>query len=233
MPTYEQSEELAKSIVAVANGAGCRTTALLTDMNQVLATSAGNAVEVREAVRYLTGEYRHPRLHEVTMALCAEMLISGGLASDEAQARQKLQQVLDNGKAAETFARMVFALGGPADFVENYDNHLQKAEIMRPVYAQSSGIVTGMDTRAIGMAVVALGGGRLRAADLIDHAVGLTDVISLGAQADKDVPLAWVHARTEAQYEQTAAVIRNAIQVGDNAVTPSPAVYRRITLADV
>ncbi|WP_316673324.1 thymidine phosphorylase [uncultured Tolumonas sp.] len=233
MPTYEQSEALAKSIVAVANGAGCRTTALLTDMNQVLATSAGNAVEVREAVRYLTGEYRHPRLHEVTMALCAEMLISGGLASDEAQARQKLQQVLDNGKAAETFARMVFALGGPADFVQNYDNHLQKAEIIRPVYAQSSGIITGMDTRALGMAVVALGGGRLRAADLIDHAVGLTDVISLGAQADKDVPLAWVHARTEAQYEQTAAVIRNAIRVGDNAVTPSPAIYRRITLADV
>jgi thymidine phosphorylase len=233
MPTYEQSEALAKSIVAVANGAGCRTTALLTDMNQVLATSAGNAVEVREAVRYLTGAYRHPRLHEVTMALCAEMLISGGLASDETQARQKLQQVLDNGKAAEVFGRMVSALGGPADFVENYDSHLLKAEIMRPVYAQSSGIVTGMDTRALGMAVVALGGGRLRAADLIDHAVGLTDVISLGESADKNIPLAWVHARNEAQYEQTAAVIRNAIQVGDNAVTPSPAIYRRITLADV
>ena len=117
MPTYEQSEELAKSIVAVANGAGCRTTALLTDMNQVLASSAGNAVEVREAVRYLTGAYRHPRLHEVTMALCTEMLLSGGLAANEQEARTKLQQVLDNGKAAETFARMVAALGGPADFV--------------------------------------------------------------------------------------------------------------------
>ena len=68
-------------------------------MNQVLASSAGNAVEVREAVRYLTGEYRNPRIHAVTMALCAEMLISAGLASDDGEARRKLQAVLDNGKA--------------------------------------------------------------------------------------------------------------------------------------
>ena len=233
MPTYEQSEELAKSIVAVANGAGCRTTALLTDMNQVLATSAGNAVEVREAVRYLTGAYRHPRLHEVTMALCAEMLLSGGLATNEQEARAKLQKVLDNGKAAETFGRMVAALGGPADFVDNFDDHLEKAAVIRPVYAESAGIVGGMDTRALGMAVVALGGGRLRATDPIDYTVGLTDVISLGEKVDKERPLAWVHARTEAQYEQTAAVIRNAIRVGDAVATLPPAVYRRITLADV
>lgn len=233
MPTYEQSEELAKSIVAVANGAGCRTTALLTDMNQVLATSAGNAVEVREAVRYLTGEYRHPRLHEVTMALCAEMLLSGGLAATETEARTKLQQVLDNGKAVEVFARMVAALGGPADFVENYDSHLEKAEIVRPVYASSSGIIQQIDTRALGMAVVALGGGRLRAADEIDYAVGLTEVISLGELADSTRPVAWVHARSEAQFEQTAAVIRNAIQVGEVSMTLPPSVYRRITLADI
>ena len=233
MPTYEQSEELAKSIVAVANGAGCRTTALLTDMNQVLATSAGNAVEVREAVRYLTGAYRHPRLHEVTMALCAEMLLSGGLATNEQEARAKLQKVLDNGKAAETFGRMVAALGGPADFVDHFDDHLEKAAVIRPVYAESAGIVGGMDTRALGMAVVALGGGRLRATDPIDYTVGLTDVISLGEKVDKERPLAWVHARTEAQYEQTAAVIRNAIRVGDAVATLPPAVYRRITLADV
>lgn len=233
MPTYTQSEELAKSIVAVANGAGCRTTALLTDMNQVLATSAGNAVEVREAVRYLTGAYRHPRLHEVTMALCAEMLLSGGLATTEQEARAKLQQVLDNGKAAETFARMVAALGGPTDFVENYDQHLEKAEIIRPVYAQFAGRIHQIDTRALGMAVVALGGGRLRAADPIDYAVGLTDVMSLGELADHERPLAWVHARTEAQYEQTAAILRQAMQVSDAAVTLPPSVYRRISLADV
>lgn len=109
MPTYELSEALARAIVGVANGAGVRTTALLTDMNQVLASSAGNAVEVREAVQFLTGEYRNPRLFDVTMALCVEMLISGKLAKDDAEARAKLQAVLDNGKAAEVFGRMVAA----------------------------------------------------------------------------------------------------------------------------
>ena len=109
MPTYELSEALAEAIVGVANGAGVRTTALLTDMNQVLASSAGNAVEVREAVQFLTGEYRNPRLFDVTMALCVEMLISGKLAKDDAEARAKLQAVLDNGKAAEVFGRMVAA----------------------------------------------------------------------------------------------------------------------------
>ncbi|WP_429226665.1 thymidine phosphorylase, partial [Aeromonas veronii] len=171
MPTFEASEELAKSIVAVANGAGCRTSALLTDMNQVLASSAGNAVEVREAVRYLTGEYRNPRIHEVTMALCAEMLISAGLASDERDARTKLQAVLDNGKAAEIFGRMVTGLGGPADFMERYDAYLPKAAIVRPVFAANSGFVTAMDTRELGLAVVAMGGGRRAAGDKLDYAV--------------------------------------------------------------
>lgn len=233
MPTYEQSEELAKSIVAVANGAGCKTTALLTDMNQVLAQSAGNAVEVLEAVRYLTGAYRHPRLHEVTMALCAEMLVSGGIAADTATAMQQLQQVLDNGKAAETFAKMVTALGGPANFVEKPESYLATAEIIRPVYAEHSGYIQSMDTRAIGMAVVALGGGRVRAADPIDFAVGFTDVLSLGDAVTSDRPLAMIHARNEAQYEQTAALLRNAIQISDEKPAALPTVYRRITLQDV
>ncbi|MSE16354.1 thymidine phosphorylase, partial [Pantoea agglomerans] len=124
MPTYEASESLAQSIVGVANGAGCQTTALLTDMNQVLASSAGNALEVREAVRFLTGEERNPRLLEVTLALCSEMLVSGKLAASDTEARQKLMMVLDNGKAAEVFGRMVAAQQGPADFVERYDAYL-------------------------------------------------------------------------------------------------------------
>ncbi|MGL5156188.1 MAG: thymidine phosphorylase, partial [Aeromonas veronii] len=200
MPTFEASEELAKSIVAVANGAGCRTSALLTDMNQVLASSAGNAVEVREAVRYLTGEYRNPRIHEVTMALCAEMLISAGLASDERDARTKLQAVLDNGKAAEIFGRMVTGLGGPADFMERYDAYLPKAAIVRPVFAANSGFVTAMDTRELGLAVVAMGGGRRAAGDKLDYAVGLTDFIRLGQSVDADKPIAMIHAQTEEQY---------------------------------
>ncbi|MFM5639330.1 thymidine phosphorylase [Aeromonas veronii] len=214
MPTFEASEELAKSIVAVANGAGCRTSALLTDMNQVLASSAGNAVEVREAVRYLTGEYRNPRIHAVTMALCAEMLISAGLASDDGEARRKLQAVLDNGKAAEIFGRMVTGLGGPGDFMERYDAYLPKAAIVRPVYAANSGFVTAMDTRELGLAVVAMGGGRRAAGDKLDYAVGLTDFIRLGQSVDADKPIAMIHAQTEDQFILIERMVKNAILIG-------------------
>ncbi|EKP0306916.1 thymidine phosphorylase [Aeromonas veronii] len=233
MPTFEASEELAKSIVAVANGAGCRTSALLTDMNQVLASSAGNAVEVREAVRYLTGEYRNPRIHEVTMALCAEMLISAGLASDDSDARAKLQAVLDNGKAAEIFGRMVAGLGGPADFMERYDAYLPKAAIVRPVFAANSGFVTAMDTRELGLAVVAMGGGRRAAGDKLDYAVGLTDFIRLGQSVDADKPIAMIHAQTEEQYAQAASMVQAAVRIGGERPQALPEVYRRITLADL
>ncbi|ATL94851.1 thymidine phosphorylase [Aeromonas sp. CU5] len=233
MPTFEASEELAKSIVAVANGAGCRTSALLTDMNQVLASSAGNGVEVREAVRYLTGEYRNPRIHEVTMSLSAEMLISAGLASDDGDARRKLQAALDNGKAAEIFGRMVTGLGGPADFMERYDAYLPKAAIVRPVFAANSGFVTAMDTRELGLAVVAMGGGRRAAGDKLDYAVGLTDFIRLGQSVDADKPIALIHAQTEEQYAQAASMVQAAVRIGGERPQALPEVYRRITLADL
>ncbi|CAE6920386.1 The enzymes which catalyze the reversible phosphorolysis of pyrimidine nucleosides are involved in the degradation of these compounds and in their utilization as carbon and energy sources [Vibrio sp. B1FIG11] len=232
MPTYEASEELAKSIVAVANGAGTRTTAILTDMNQVLASSAGNAVEVREAVRFLTGEYRNPRLLEVTMASCAEMLVLGKLAENTEDARAKLMEALDNGKAAECFGKMVAGLGGPVDFVENYDNYLEKAEIIKPVYATETGVVSAMDTRAIGMAVVSMGGGRRVATDEIDYAVGFDNFIRLGEVADSDKPLAVIHARTEEQWEEAAKALRSAITVGGE-YTPTPEVYRQIRAEDL
>ncbi|WP_413112950.1 thymidine phosphorylase [Thaumasiovibrio sp. DFM-14] len=234
MPTYEASEELARAIVAVANGAGTKTTALLTDMNQVLASSAGNALEVREAVRFLTGEgERNPRLYEVTMALCVDMLLNAKLASTEEEARDKLNAVLANGSAAERFGKMVAGLGGPTDFVENYDNYLTNAGVIKPVYATESGIVTAMDTRALGMAVVGMGGGRRVASDSIDYSVGLAEMIRLGDKAGQDQPLAVVHANSEEQWQQAAAEVRAAVKIGNDAYQATPEVYRRITPQDV
>ncbi|WP_456296730.1 thymidine phosphorylase [Vibrio sp. AK197] len=232
MPTFEASEELAKSIVAVANGAGTKTTAILTDMNQVLASSAGNALEVREAVQFLTGEYRNPRLYEVTMALCAEMLVLGNLASNTAQAREQLQTVLDNGKAAQCFGQMVAGLGGPVDFIENYDDYLEVAPLVRPVYAKEHGVVSAMDTRGIGMAVVGMGGGRRVASDKIDYAVGFDQFIRLGQEADDKTPLAVIHARDEAQWQQAANALQQAITVGGE-YQPTPEVYRQIRADDL
>ncbi|MGK3143514.1 thymidine phosphorylase [Pantoea sp. C2G6] len=229
MPTYEASESLAQSIVGVANGAGCQTTALLTDMNQVLASSAGNALEVREAVRFLTGEQRNPRLLEVTLALCSEMLISGKLAASDAEARQQLMKVLDNGKAAEIFARMVAAQQGPADFVERYDHYLPTPMLSKAVYADQPGIVSSMDTRALGLAVVAMGGGRQRASDSIDYSVGLSEMITLGERADAQRPLAIIHASSEEKWQQAAAAVKAALVLGDSAPAETPVVYRRVS----
>ncbi|HYN47601.1 MAG TPA: thymidine phosphorylase, partial [Candidatus Nanopelagicales bacterium] len=143
MGTAEDGRALAESIVAVANGAGCRTTALLTDMNEVLGTTAGNAVEVREAVAYLTGEggpdAREPRQHEVTMALSAELLVIGGIFANVGDARAACERALASGEAAERFARMVTALGGPADLLERPDTYLPLPEVTMPVLPARAG----------------------------------------------------------------------------------------------
>ena len=203
--------------------------ALLTDMNQVLASSAGNAVEVREAVQFLTGEYRNPRLLEVTMALCVEMLLSGGLAKDDAEARAKLQAVLDNGRAAEVFGRMVAAQKGPADFVEHYAKYLPAAMLSKAVYADTEGFVSEMDTRALGMAVVGMGGGRRQASDAIDYSVGFSEMARLGDSIDGTRPLAVIHAKDAASWQEAARAVKAAITLDDQAPKETPEVYRRIT----
>lgn len=229
MPSFELSEQLAQAIVGVANGAGCKTTALLTDMNQVLASSAGNALEVREAVQFLTGEYRNPRLLEVTMALSAEMLVSGGLASSVEEATGKLQKVLDNGRAAEIFSRMVAAQKGPADFIENMDRYLPAPMLSKAVYADAPGIVSAMDTRALGMAVVAMGGGRRRASDAIDYSVGLSEMAQLGDRMDGERPLAVIHAATEAGWQEAAKAVKAAVTLSEKEFAETPVIYRRIS----
>src|SRR5450830_349332 len=197
MPTYDKSVELAESIVAVGNGAGMQTSAILTDMNESLAPYAGNALEVRGAMDYLTGRSRPARLHEVTLALCAEMLVLGGLATTEEEARAKLEAVLASGDAAERFSRMVSALGGPSDLIDNPDKHLEKAPFVVPAPALDAGFANVRDCRGIGLAVVALGGGRRHPTDTIDFAVGLTELVELGQQVAVGQPLAMVHARTQ------------------------------------
>ncbi len=228
MPTYDKSVELADSIVQVGNGAGMTTSAILTDMNESLAPYAGNALEVRGAMDYLTGKSRPARLHEVTMALCAEMLVLGKLAANETEARAKLQACLDNGSAAERFAKMVVALGGPADLLEQPDAHLEQAPIVVPVPALTSGYAASTDCRGIGLAVVSLGGGRRRAADPIDFAVGLTDLVGLGDQIGAGQPLAMVHARTQEAAEQAVREIQQAYRISETAPAAKPVIYRTI-----
>ncbi|MEF2070737.1 thymidine phosphorylase [Consotaella aegiceratis] len=227
MATDEDARALAKSLVAVANGAGLKTTALLTGMDEALASAAGNAVEVRNAVDFLTGKHQDPRLLDVTLALSGEMLVLAGLAADPTAGREAAAAALSGGRATEVFSRMVTALGGPADFVERMDDHLPKAPVMRPIKAPRTGTIVGVDTRGLGLAVVALGGGRTRPQDPVDHAVGLTDLVGLGTTLVAGDPLGFVHARSETAAEAAAAQVIAAYRLGEKAAAAGPAVIDR------
>jgi thymidine phosphorylase len=225
MDNAKDARALAESLVLVANGAGLLTSALLTDMDQPLASAAGNAVEMAYAVDYLTGRRRERRFHEVTVELSAEMLVLGKLA---AEARAKIEDAISSGRAAEVFQRMVVALGGPSDLLEKHTQHLQAAPVIRPIHAEGSGIVQTIATRDIGVAVVALGGGRTRPQDPIDHAVGLTNLAEVGAAVDQDHPLAIVHARSEAAAEAAARAIRAAYTIGHEKPVAGALILERI-----
>jgi len=229
------ARELAESIVAVANGAGLKTAALITDMNQVLGRSVGNAVEVSESVAFLRGGdgVRDPRLLEVVLALAAEMLIIGGLAQDKAEAELMAQSALDDGRAAEAFQRMVAALGGPSDFLERPETYLPDAPVSVACVPELAGVVTGMDTRAVGIAVVALGGGRRRADDAIDPAVGLTRMCGLGERVDGERPLAIVHAADEDSAGAACRALRAAIAIGDDVPIIPHVVVERVRAGGV
>jgi thymidine phosphorylase len=228
MAAREDAEALARAIVEVAGGAGLPTVALITDMDEVLGSTAGNALEVREAIDALTGAGCEPRLREVTLALAGALLARAGLASDEGAGREAAEGVLESGAAAERFAAMVAGLGGPADLLEQPGEHLRGAPVVVPVRSERPGCVTRVNCRAVGLVVTALGGNRAREDDTIDHAVGLSQVAHVGAQVGPDRPLAVVHARGDAQADAAAAALRGAYQVGEEAPDPRPVVLGRI-----
>jgi thymidine phosphorylase len=219
LPSLDDARELAQAIVEVARGNGLQTSALLTDMNQVLGRTAGNAVEVRESIGVLTGTgTADPRLLEVTLALSAELLTLGGLHDDLDAARGAAEKALASGAAADAFGAMVTALGGPSDLLDAPDRYLPRAPVARAVEPAAAGAVASVDVRAVGVAIVALGGGRTRETDPVDHAVGLTEVAGIGedvAPGPGGRPLAILHAREESAFERGAQTIRAAFVVGE------------------
>jgi thymidine phosphorylase len=189
-------------------------------------------VEVREAIAYLAGEggaaAREPRQHEVTIALSAELLVTGGLFASVADARAACERALASGEAADRFGRMVAALGGPADVLERPDVYLPLPEVTLPVLPDRPGFVAAEDTRAIGLAIVGMGGGRTRADQAIDHAVGFTRFAPIGAEVGPDRPICLVHGRTVAQAEAAAAEVRAAVTIADAPPPPAPVVLERV-----
>ena len=222
MAKMEDAQALAKALVDVANGAGCKTSALITDMSQPLASAAGNAVEIRAVMEALTDASAQGRLREVVIALGGAVLQGAGLENG-------IEEALSSGRAAELFAKMVHAMGGPADFAENWRHVLPEATVLREVSLGKSGVIKGVDTRALGEAVVHLGGGRLREGDRIDPAVGLSAIARIGDKLTAKTPVAMVHASDEARAERAAAAVRTAFKLGASAV-PAPAlIHAQVT----
>jgi len=229
MPTLERSRELARALVSVANGAGLATTALITDMDAPLADAAGNGLEVRYAIDYLTGARREARMHEVTLALGAEMLVLGNLATSLHDGRSRMERAIASGAAAEVFQRMVSALGGPSDLMSRPEAHLRAAPLVQAAWAPQPGFVSAIDTRAVGIAVVELGGGRTRSQDPVNHAVGLTALAGLGDEVGPNRPLALIHAEDEASLARAAGRLAAAYTVSDaRTALPASAIIERI-----
>jgi thymidine phosphorylase len=229
MSEADKAEELANSIIATAAKANLRTHALITDMNECLGLTAGNAVEIAESVEYLKDNRRESRLDEVVMSLCAEMLIATGLENDRALARTKANEAVTSGRAAEVFGRMVHELGGPADFLDNYAKHLPAASITQAVFPSGAGYVAAVDAFALGNAIIELGGGRRTMGDDLDLSVGLTDVAPIGSVVDQECPLAVIQASSEDAAGVAATIIRDAYQVSESAPAERPLIYKTLT----
>jgi thymidine phosphorylase len=228
MKTMAEAEALAQALVSTAQGAGCMTSALITDMSQPLATAAGNALEVIEVMETLTGTSVNVALWDLTARLGGEVLALAGIASDAEDGARRIEEALESGAAVECFGRMVTAQGGPADFTERWPDRLPSAPVIREVPCLEDGFVSAIDGEALGHAVVHLGGGRLKGGDKINLSVGLSDLAGLGEEVQRGVPLAMIHAATEAQADAAVAAVQAAYHLSTTAEDEPPLVHKRI-----
>lgn len=224
----EMASELATSIVAVGGELGLPISALITDMSQVLGRTAGNALEIRETVQYLVGDFQDQRLHDVVIGLGADLLLLSGLVANREQGEEKMNTSLTSGAAAECFARMVTALGGPADFLENHQKYMPAATEIVPVYPLAEGVVTAIDVRSVGNAVVELGGGRRLVEDTLDFRVGLESVKAIGESVSASEPLAIIHAADKDSADAAARRLQQAFSIGDTAEAIDGVILERL-----
>lgn len=228
MKTLDRARALARALVDTANGAGCKTAALITDMSQPLAAAAGNALEVIEVMETLTGQAISQPLWDATVALGGEALVLAGLAEDALEGEDQITEALDSGRAAEIFGQMVAALGGPHDFVDHYPDRLPAAPVVREVKAPEAGFVAKINGEALGHAVVHLGGGRLRGGDRINPAVGLSDLAPIGEPLARGESFALVHAATEADAERAVAEVLAAYRMAPEAPDEPELIIERV-----
>jgi thymidine phosphorylase len=227
MPTPERASKLARSIIDTAAMADLKTHVLVTDMNEVLGRTAGNALEIDEALRYLRNEEREARLDDVVLGLCAQMLVVTGIEPDRGAAIRRCDEAISSGRALEIFGKMVAALGGPSDFIERSSEYLAAAPVVRPIHA--SGYLTKVDTRGVGNAIIELGGGRHHVGEVLDLSVGFSNFASIGTRLDDHTPLAVVHAASEDAAVQAEALLLEACTTSSDALEKTPAICEILT----
>lgn len=226
METETDARALAEALVATANGAGCKTAALITDMNQPLAASAGNALEVAEIMQVLTAP-KNSRLLDLSLMLAAELMVLAGFDTAPEVAAAKLRDALEGGAAAEKFDKMIAAMGGPKGFSSDWQQRLPEANVIREIAAPADGAITALDGHTIGMAVVHMGGGRMRQGDRIDPSVGFSDIAAIGTKVKTGAPLARLHASTEKSAIAAERAFLSAVKIADE-VTHVPLVIGKV-----
>ena len=221
--TFADAETLANQLVQVGNAYGMKTSACVTDMNQVLGRTMGNALEVKEAIEFLTGDYRNSRLLEVTTSCAAELLLSSGQSNDLKEARARLEETLKSGAAAQKFDDMVAMLGGPEQLTKTYQNHLPEAVVCAPYYpkVENNVYLKSMDGRALGNLVIRLGGGRKKTEDMIDYSVGFSDVAAIGEQVKPDAPMLMIHAKSESDVADVSKALDKIFTFNDTKLAPA------------
>lgn len=224
MTKFSNARRLAVKLADLGRACGMKVTSLVTDMSQPLADSAGNALEVMEAIEFLKGNSKNDRLRAVISSLAEEALLNSNLVRNDTDAKQKIRQALDTGKAAEHFSKMVAALGGPKDLLEKPDKYLPSAKTIMPVLAKQSGYVHSINTRLIGEAINRIGGGRTRTDQTIDHSVGFTDIVHIADKVEKGQPLAMIHAANEKDWQSAAWRVEAAYSIASSSINPNDAV---------
>jgi len=218
MKNMDEAKSLAEALVTTANEAGCKTAAVISDMNQPLAPALGNALEVAASCAVLTGR-KQGALLDLSATLGGVVLANAGLAADVPTGHAMILSAISSGTAAEYFGRMVAAMGGPVKFMDDPKRFLPEATVIREVVARKDGYVSEMDGHALGMAVVDLGGGRKVEGDKIDYAVGISDILPIGTKVRRGQPLAKVHASRMDSAEDAARAVQAAIDLSQDEPT--------------
>ena len=216
MQDFNEASTLAKSLVTVANESGCKTTALVTDMNQPLSQSIGNSLEVLAAIDILNGSSKDYRLLEVTNSLGVSILCSSNICKNKKEAQSLISSVLSSGKAAEKFSQMISELGGANDFFEKPKNYLTPSNIQKNICCKQSGYVKKINTKNLGNILILLGGGRQKVEDDIDFSVGMKLLIELDTYVEKNQPICTLYARDEESFNIAEKEIIESFEIGES-----------------